>query len=182
MLTPCHPFDSQDHIRPHHSKFAPQQLLIYCCHRFVTQRRRRPPAPHLVRVCPPSPPLWLRACCLPGWSQAPRQRRRLQLSSHTLCLNRCAAGCHLPWRCCAAATAASGQLHGCLVHAILEPQDSHVVCKLGSLTVCAVVCCAGVQAGSGVQWAMSELPVDYTFWLEQGMDPTHANFLHHTCE
>jgi phenylpropionate dioxygenase-like ring-hydroxylating dioxygenase large terminal subunit len=38
-----------------------------------------------------------------------------------------------------------------------------------------------VQAGSGVQWAMSELPVDYTFWLEQGMDPTHANFLHHTC-
>lgn len=39
-----------------------------------------------------------------------------------------------------------------------------------------------MQAGSGVQWAMSELPVDYTFWLEQGMDPTHANFLHHTCE
>jgi hypothetical protein len=39
-----------------------------------------------------------------------------------------------------------------------------------------------VQVGSGVQWAMSEQPVDYTFWLEQGMDPTHANFLHHTCE
>jgi hypothetical protein len=42
------------------------------------------------------------------------------------------------------------------------------------------VCC--VQVGSGVQWGMSELPVDYTFWLEQGMDPTHANFLHHTCK
>jgi len=39
-----------------------------------------------------------------------------------------------------------------------------------------------VQVGSGTQWAMSELPVDYTFWLEQGMDPTHANFLHHTCK
>lgn len=39
-----------------------------------------------------------------------------------------------------------------------------------------------VQVGSGTQWAMSELLVDYTFWLEQGMDPTHANFLHHTCK
>jgi hypothetical protein len=29
---------------------------------------------------------------------------------------------------------------------------------------------------------MSELPVDFTYWLEQGMDPTHANYLHHTCE
>jgi hypothetical protein len=28
---------------------------------------------------------------------------------------------------------------------------------------------------------MSLLPVDFTYWLEQGMDPTHANYLHHTC-
>lgn len=47
------------------------------------------------------------------------------------------------------------------------------------ITLC-VLC--RLQVGSGVQWGMSELPVDYTFWLEQGMDPTHANFLHHTCE
>lgn len=43
-------------------------------------------------------------------------------------------------------------------------------------------CVSYVQVGCGTQWAMSELPVDYTFWLEQGMDPTHANFLHHTCK
>eukprot|EP00198_Chlamydomonas_reinhardtii_P013959 XP_001703296.1 ring-hydroxylating di-oxygenase-related protein [Chlamydomonas reinhardtii] len=26
---------------------------------------------------------------------------------------------------------------------------------------------------------MNELPNDYSFWVEQGMDPAHANFLHH---
>eukprot|EP00879_Flechtneria_rotunda_P017557 GHRR01018407.1.p1 GENE.GHRR01018407.1~~GHRR01018407.1.p1 ORF type:complete len:585 (+),score=188.77 GHRR01018407.1:338-2092(+) len=30
-------------------------------------------------------------------------------------------------------------------------------------------------------WFTTQAPVDYTYWLEQGMDPTHANFLHHTC-
>ncbi|EFJ52180.1 hypothetical protein VOLCADRAFT_120385 [Volvox carteri f. nagariensis] len=28
-------------------------------------------------------------------------------------------------------------------------------------------------------WFANEMPVDYTYWLEQGMDPSHANFLHH---
>ncbi|KAG2495723.1 hypothetical protein HYH03_006322 [Edaphochlamys debaryana] len=28
-------------------------------------------------------------------------------------------------------------------------------------------------------WTMSELPSDYSFWSEQGMDPAHASFLHH---
>jgi len=37
-------------------------------------------------------------------------------------------------------------------------------------------------AGTDVAWVMTESATDYTFWLEQGMDPTHANFLHHTCE
>ncbi|KAG2450108.1 hypothetical protein HYH02_000211 [Chlamydomonas schloesseri] len=30
-----------------------------------------------------------------------------------------------------------------------------------------------------LDWSMNELPNDYSFWVEQGMDPTHANFLHH---
>ncbi|GLC35705.1 hypothetical protein PLESTB_000485800 [Pleodorina starrii] len=27
-------------------------------------------------------------------------------------------------------------------------------------------------------WVINEMPADYPFWLEQSMDPTHANFLH----
>ncbi|KAG2442761.1 hypothetical protein HXX76_002842 [Chlamydomonas incerta] len=30
-----------------------------------------------------------------------------------------------------------------------------------------------------IDWSMNELPNDYSFWVEQGMDPAHANFLHH---
>uniref|UniRef100_A0A383VSW5 Rieske domain-containing protein n=2 Tax=Tetradesmus obliquus TaxID=3088 RepID=A0A383VSW5_TETOB len=38
-----------------------------------------------------------------------------------------------------------------------------------------------LEASKIKMWGMTEQPVDYTFWLEQGMDPTHANYLHHTC-
>ncbi|GLC35709.1 hypothetical protein PLESTB_000486200 [Pleodorina starrii] len=34
------------------------------------------------------------------------------------------------------------------------------------------------RAVSYFNWFMNEMPADYTFWLEQSMDPTHANFLH----
>ncbi|KXZ56579.1 hypothetical protein GPECTOR_1g520 [Gonium pectorale] len=35
------------------------------------------------------------------------------------------------------------------------------------------------EATSAGDWIMNELPNDYKFWVEQGMDPAHANFLHH---
>ncbi|GFR41160.1 hypothetical protein Agub_g1825, partial [Astrephomene gubernaculifera] len=35
------------------------------------------------------------------------------------------------------------------------------------------------EAKCFADWTMNELPNDYSFWLEQGMDPAHANFLHH---
>ncbi|GLC35706.1 hypothetical protein PLESTB_000485900 [Pleodorina starrii] len=34
------------------------------------------------------------------------------------------------------------------------------------------------RAVSYFNWFMNEMPADYPFWLEQSMDPTHANFLH----
>jgi hypothetical protein len=34
---------------------------------------------------------------------------------------------------------------------------------------------------AGAMWHMTVVPTDYSFWLEQGMDPSHANFLHHNC-
>ncbi|MEW5300445.1 MAG: hypothetical protein WDW36_003375 [Sanguina aurantia] len=36
--------------------------------------------------------------------------------------------------------------------------------------------------GASFDWTMNEAPNDYTFWVEQGMDPAHANFLHHGSE
>ncbi|GLC35707.1 hypothetical protein PLESTB_000486000 [Pleodorina starrii] len=30
-----------------------------------------------------------------------------------------------------------------------------------------------------VDWVVNEMPVDYQFWMEQGQDPSHANYLHH---
>jgi len=34
-------------------------------------------------------------------------------------------------------------------------------------------------AHSTFDWIMVQNPNDYTYWLEQGMDPSHAPFLHH---
>ncbi|GIL72759.1 hypothetical protein Vretifemale_3003 [Volvox reticuliferus] len=34
------------------------------------------------------------------------------------------------------------------------------------------------NAPTTIDWFMNELPSDYTFWLEQAMDPSHASFLH----
>lgn len=42
------------------------------------------------------------------------------------------------------------------------------------------MCCAAEAAGA--MWHMTVVPTDYSFWLEQGMDPSHANFLHHNCK
>ena len=39
-----------------------------------------------------------------------------------------------------------------------------------------------VIADSPFPFTLQETSVDFPFWLEQGMDPTHANFLHHTCK
>jgi phenylpropionate dioxygenase-like ring-hydroxylating dioxygenase large terminal subunit len=39
-----------------------------------------------------------------------------------------------------------------------------------------------VISDSPFSFTLQETPVDFPFWLEQGMDPTHANFLHHSCK
>ncbi|KAF5843469.1 Rieske [2Fe-2S] iron-sulfur domain-containing protein, partial [Dunaliella salina] len=35
------------------------------------------------------------------------------------------------------------------------------------------------DAPSKFDWIMAQNPNDYTFWLEQGLDPSHAPYLHH---
>lgn len=32
---------------------------------------------------------------------------------------------------------------------------------------------------SGTEWGVSLVPNDYLYWMEQGLDPSHANYLHH---
>lgn len=38
------------------------------------------------------------------------------------------------------------------------------------------------EAFTPFPWGWNQLPVDYSYWASQAMDPTHANFLHVSCE